>query len=120
MNQQSSTPKTRPAGIILDRRAHQLRISWEDGHASSYPLDALREACPCAVCRGGHENMGAEHAPDLIELKPARSYEVKNIQLVGNYAIQFQWDDGHDSGIYTWGYLRHICPCPKCQAERKG
>ncbi len=120
MNQQSNTPRTRPAGIILDRRAHQLRISWEDGHASSYPLDALREACPCAVCRGGHENMGVEHAPDLIELKPARSYEVKNIQLVGNYAIQFRWDDGHDSGIYTWGYLRHICPCPKCQAERKG
>jgi len=107
----------RPATIALSREAHHLRIVWQDGHESIYPLDALREACPCAVCRGGHEFMGPQFDPDLIELKPARSYDVRDIQAVGSYAIQITWSDGHSSGIYSWDYLRRICPCPLCRAE---
>jgi hypothetical protein len=62
--------------------------------------------------------MGAEFDPNLLELKPIRSYEIQDAQIVGNYAIQFSWDDGHNSGIYTWDYLLRICPCPQCQAKR--
>ena len=43
----------RPTDIALDRERHELRIEWRDGGISVYPLDALREACPCAFCRGG-------------------------------------------------------------------
>jgi DUF971 family protein len=114
MTHSMSDPRLRPTGITLDKEKHELRISWADEHMSVYPLDALREACPCAVCRGGHELMGREHDPNLIELKPARSYRVEKIQQVGNYAIQLWWDDGHGAGIYTWDYLRRICPCPDC------
>jgi len=100
----------RPADIALDRERHELHIEWRSGGKSVYPLDALREACPCAVCRGGHDKMGPEHDPDFIELKPARSFQVENISLVGNYALNFVWSDGHTAGIYTWDYLYRINP----------
>jgi DUF971 family protein len=112
----------RPSDITLDRNAHELRITWKrDGHLSVYPLDALREACPCASCRGGHDRMGPEYDPDLIELTPARSYDVTRAELVGKYALQLFFSDGHSSGIYTWDYLRRLCPCDACrEARRRG
>lgn len=108
----------RPKGVTLDKQAHEVRIDWGGGHISTYPLNALREACPCVVCRGGHDKMGREYDPNFIDLKPARNYQVQDAQMVGNYAIQFWWDDGHNSGIYTWEYLRRICPCPACIERR--
>lgn len=108
-----------PTDITLDREQHELRITWKDNHQSTYPLDALREACPCASCRGGHEYMGEVHTPNLLELQPARPYQVFDIQLVGGYAIQISWDDGHSAGIYTWGYLRRLCPCEYCETARR-
>lgn len=107
-----------PVDIALDRPAHALKLIWEDRHQSNFPLDALREACPCAVCRGGHEFMGAEHDPNLIELVPVQKYDAKQIQLVGSYALQITWSDNHSAGIYTWEYLRRICPCEQCQSRQ--
>jgi DUF971 family protein len=103
----------RPTGVDLDRRAGELRISWNDGRVCVYPLSHLREACPCAECRGGHDRMGAAYDPEhILALKPARSYNVENVEMVGNYALQFSWDDGHHAGIYSWEYLRRLCPPP--------
>jgi len=101
-----------PAGIAHDKTTHELKITWKDGQESVYPLDALREACPCAACRGGHEFMGEKHNPDLT-LPVDRHVELENIQIVGNYALQMWWSDGHDSGIYTWAFLRRIDPALK-------
>lgn len=109
----------RPAKITLNRETRHLEVTWSDQHFSSYPLDGLREACPCAECRGGHAFMGPEHDPNLIELKPARSYDVRDLQVVGSYALQATWSDGHSAGIYSWQYLRRICPCPVCQQARQ-
>jgi DUF971 family protein len=100
----------KPANIILDRERHELRIEWRSGGSSIYPLDSLREACPCAFCRGGHDRMGPEFDPDFIELKPVRSFEVDNLELFGHYALNIAWSDGHSSGIYTWDYLHRINP----------
>lgn len=62
-------------------------------------------------CRGGHELMGREHDPDhILALTPARSYLVTGVEMIGNYALQPTWDDGHHTGIYTWEYLRRLCP----------
>jgi DUF971 family protein len=119
MSQPSAPPHHRPTNVTLNKPDHALHIQWTDNHISAYPLNELREACPCALCRGGHEFMGPQFDPNLIELKPARSYEVKDMQLIGNYALMFVWSDLHSSGIYTWDYLRRICPCPICQAERE-
>ncbi len=38
---------------------------------------------------------------------------------MGKYAINFVWNDGHQHGIYTWSYLRQICPCPECKMKRE-
>ena len=100
-----------PAKIDLHQGDGYLEITWQDDKVCRYPLSHLREACPCVQCRGGHANMGKQSNPDnLLELKPARSYGVEQIDVVGNYAIQPLWDDGHQTGIYSWEYLRDLCP----------
>ncbi|MDE2857104.1 MAG: DUF971 domain-containing protein [Chloroflexota bacterium] len=102
---------SRPAKITLNKSAETLEILWDDGLRSGYPLSQLREACPCVECRGGHANMGLANAPDdLLELKPRRSYTITGLSPVGNYALQPTWDDGHETGIYTWEYLRLLSP----------
>jgi len=76
-------------------------------------LVAGRAACAwrSVECRGGHAKMGMEHAPeDILELTPRRSYAITGMSAVGNYAVQPSWDDGHNTGIYTWEYLRLISP----------
>lgn len=106
-----ATMTPRPTGITLDKTAGELIIAWADGATCHYPLSHLREACPCVECRGGHENMGASHDPEhILVLKPARSYTVDRLELVGNYGLQPFWDDQHHTGIYTWEYLRRLCP----------
>jgi len=105
---ESNSPK--PTDIALDRERHELRIEWRDAGVSIYPLDSLREACPCAFCRGGHDRMGPEFDPDFIELKPVRSYQVEDLRLLGHYALSISWSDGHSGGIYTWEYLYRINP----------
>jgi DUF971 family protein len=103
----------RPTGITLNQPEKILEITWADGQICRYPLDQLREACPCVECRGGHQFMGMAFAPDnILTLKPRRSYAVVQLNPVGNYGLQPVWDDGHSTGLYTWEYLRHICPKP--------
>jgi DUF971 family protein len=104
-------PNVRPTGITLDKNEGILEIVWSDGATCRYPLANLREACPCVECRGGHSRMGSQFDPeDILKLTPARSYTVNSLELVGNYALMPIWDDGHSTGIYTWAYLRKLCP----------
>jgi len=103
----------RPAGITANKTKRELTITWNDGHESVYPFNLLRAACPCASCRGGHENMKA--TPDIsffdINLPDSLETRLTNIRAVGSYAITIVWEDGHDYGIYNWYYLRALCPC---------
>jgi DUF971 family protein len=92
--------------------AFQTDIGWNDGHFSSYPSWYLRENCPCASCV--EEFTGRR----LIQLGsiPANLERV-NVEPVGNYALRFAWNDDHGTGIYTFDYLRRICPCAQCLPE---
>lgn len=108
----------RPTGITADRQTRRVSIEWSDGHSSTYSFSLLRNACPCAECRGGHDKMGGIdlHWFDLPETdKPAN--RMRNLEAVGSYAITIEWEDGHHFGIYNWGFLRQICPCPQCRRE---
>lgn len=113
----------RPTAITLDRGKRLLNVAWDDGHRSVYPWDFLREGCPCVECRGGHDNMGKP--PDVdnllltIPLARAKSYDLARLEPVGNYALAPEWTDGHKTGLYTWLYLRGLCPCPACRAQAK-
>jgi DUF971 family protein len=100
-----------PRNVTLNKTEGYLQIDWSDGETCRYPLSHLREACPCVECRGGHANMGRDHDPEhILRLIPKRSYTCTQLDLVGNYALMPTWDDGHHTGIYTWDYLRRLCP----------
>jgi DUF971 family protein len=100
-----------PTNITLTQLAGQVTIHWSDGRKCNYPVGPLRLACPCVECRGGHDRMGPQHSPtDLRSLIPLQPFQVEKLELVGNYALQFFWDDGHHTGIYTWDYLYRLCP----------
>lgn len=102
----------KPSKISISKSTQTLVIDWEDGEQSRYPLAGLRSACPCAECRGGHQNMGQPGSPEMLEipLMDTRSAELDHIELVGNYALQISWKDGHSYGIYTWEFLRELSP----------
>ncbi len=91
---------------IAQAGGDRLRITWNDGHESVYAVRTLRLACRCAHCVEeftGRPLLRPDGVPD--DVKPVR------VSPVGRYALQFEWSDGHDSGIYTYEYLRQICPC---------
>ena len=107
----------RPKSVTLNKTNGYLEITWGDDRICQYPLSQLREACPCVECRGGHQFMSKEFDPEnILVLKPKRSYAIESLDLVGNYALQPSWDDGHHTGIYTWEYLRRLCP-PEVQSD---
>ncbi len=96
-----------------------VEIAWADGHQSRYLFGWLRDACPCATCDEARTNDGRKPGEaakaDLVALplfKPAMKPTAAH--PVGKYAIQFDWNDGHTSGIYSWQYLRDVCPCGEC------
>jgi DUF971 family protein len=91
-----------------------VAIQWSDGHASIYESATLRKKCPCAQCRDNPPQVDSEDNPfRVIGREPIR---VQSAEAVGRYAIQFFWNDGHSSGIYTYEYLREICRCQECSA----
>ena len=104
-------PEPRPTGITADRKEGTLTITWDDGSSCAYPFDLLRNACPCAECRGGHENMKPEPDDDVftIPIIDADKSKLENVTPVGNYAINIVWGDGHSYGIYNWHYLYALC-----------
>ncbi len=108
-----------PTGITANRQTADLAIAWSDGHASVYSFSLLRAACPCASCRGGHENMRPEPDESVfqVELTDSPRTRLKKIEAAGSYGIIIEWEDGHHFGIYNWQYLRKLCPCLVCRAK---
>lgn len=107
----------KPTSMTANREKKEMTVAWDDGHASFYPFSLLRAGCPCADCRGGHDRMGNFPDPAVFEtnLPDSPANRLKTIVPVGAYAISPVWEDGHDSGIYRWDYLRALCPCPQCR-----
>ena len=99
----------RPTDVKADRNRRVVTIAWTDGQICDYPFAGLRAICPCVECKGGHANMGGP--PDVHLLKAAGNdgLNLENVQAIGSYAIQFFWNDGHSTGIYTWDYLHQAC-----------
>lgn len=81
-----------------------IRITWADNRECRYRAAALRRHCPCAQCVN-------EWTGERV-LKPeaiAEELEINDLSLVGRYAINFRWSDGHETGIYSFRYLRELC-----------
>lgn len=84
----------------------ELAIAFDDGMEVYLPLPRLRHACPCAVCQGEPDALGRVVRPN-VERGP-RAYELLKFQVIGGYALQLFWADGHSSGIYSFAYLRGL------------
>ncbi len=81
-----------------------INILWEDGVEESISLKELRKRCPCATCLSERGKQGKYYIPLFAE----NQVRVKSINQVGNYAIQIRWQDGHDTGIYEYKFLRNF------------
>lgn len=84
----------------------ELAISWNDGTESFFKLEMLRRACPCAGCGGEPDVLGHISRPQVTYTDT--SFQPVSFDLVGGYALQPRWADGHSTGIYSFTYLRRL------------
>jgi DUF971 family protein len=91
----------RPVDITLHQQSNMLDVSFDDGSRYSMPVEYLRVYSPSAEVRG--------HGPGQEVLQVGKRHvSVKAIEPVGMYAIKLVFSDGHDTGIYSWDYLREL------------
>ncbi|HUI43434.1 MAG TPA: DUF971 domain-containing protein [Terriglobia bacterium] len=113
-----------PRKIKLAGEHHSIAVEWSDGHRSLYPYADLREKCPCATCTDAHGTGERPTSRPAAAPNPLALYEEplkpEKAELVGRYALNITWSDGHSTGIYTFDYLRELCPCPECRAAGQG
>ncbi len=89
---------------IMQESDARLRITWADGRVCTFDAPDLRRACPCAGCINewtGERMLRPETISD--------SLTISDIEIVGRYALNFSWSDGHSTGIYSFHYLRELC-----------
>jgi len=85
---------------------NELAIAWNDETESYCALEFLRRACPCAACGGEPDVLGNVSRPHVAYTD--KSFQLVGFDLVGGYALQPRWADGHSSGIYSFTYLRRL------------
>ena len=96
----------RLAPTNIQQIGNELGIVWNDGTESFLKLENLRRACPCAACGGEPDVLGNTSRPHVSY--SVKSFELSGFDLVGGYALQPRWADGHSTGIYSFTYLRRL------------
>ncbi len=92
--------------LRVDVIGPELAVAWSDGQESFIGLEKLRRACPCATCGGEPDVLGHVQRP-LVSYGP-QSFDLRGFRFVGGYALQPTWNDGHDTGLYTFRQLRAL------------
>lgn len=91
-----------PTQIIEDGNS-EISIVWSDNEETHYNAAQLRKACPCASCVNewtGEKILDQSKIPDDLS--------ISHTSIVGRYALSFRFSDGHDTGIYSFKYLREL------------
>lgn len=101
-----------PIDVALSNRQRTLTITWEDGDASVLPIHYLRGWCPCAGCQG--------HGPTVTFRPFDETLEISGMYEAGAYALHIRFGDGHDTGIYSWEWLRRIAPETPPEGLKRG
>ena len=121
---QAPTAATDPKSVNVSLTTGTgVDIEWRDGHRSHYDFAYLRDACPCALCNEERDKSGRQPgeppkpAPGTLPMFKEKAKPI-SAEGVGKYAIKFKWNDGHDLGIYSWHFLREVCPCEECRAVK--
>lgn len=89
-----------------------LQITWADDLVCRYGAAELRRACPCAQCVNEWTGQRVLKPEDISE-----ELVIADLSLVGRYALNFRWSDGHETGIYSFRYLREFCE--KSESDRQ-
>ena len=90
-----------PIEIVLHRASHKLEVAFDDGTRYELPCEYLRVESPSAEVQG--------HGPSQrVWVGGKRDVNISAIEPIGNYAVVLRFNDGHDSGIYTWSFLKEL------------
>ena len=90
-----------PTDIVLHNQSRMLEIVFDDGARYKLPFEFLRVYSPSAEVRG--------HGPGQETLQVGkRNVMITDVEPAGSYAVKLTFDDGHDSGLYTWEYLHEL------------
>ncbi len=93
---------------IIEESDSEVSITWSDETQSRYEAPILRRSCPCASCVNewtGKKILDDKNIPDDLTFS--------TISIVGRYALNFQFSDGHDTGIFSFAYLYNLYAPPK-------
>ena len=91
-----------PSNVVVHQQSKVLELSYEDGQAYRLPFEFLRVVSPSAEVQG--------HGPGQETLQTGkRDVVISSLEPVGHYALRPTFSDGHDSGLYSWEYLRFLC-----------
>jgi len=90
-----------PTDIRVSRQERRLDISFDDGRQFSLPAELLRVESPSAEVQG--------HGADPKRIVAGKRHVgIAGVEPVGNYAVRILFDDGHDTGLYSWAYLYEL------------
>jgi DUF971 family protein len=91
----------KPTDLILHRASHLLEVAFDDGSRYRLPCEYLRVESPSAEVQG--------HSPDQrVWVAGKRDVNISAIEPIGNYAVVLRFNDGHETGIYTWSFLKEL------------
>ncbi|MET0498507.1 MAG: DUF971 domain-containing protein [Steroidobacteraceae bacterium] len=97
----SGKPVPHPTAIKLRRKSRLLEVSFDDSAVFELPFEYLRVYSPSAEVKG--------HGPGQETLQIGKhEVQISKVEPVGNYAVRLVFDDGHDTGLYTWAYLHEL------------
>ncbi len=90
-----------PVEIRVRRAEKRLEVDFDDGRTIALPAELMRVESPSAEVQG-------HHLAQKRIVAGKRHVGITAVEPVGNYAVRVRFDDGHDTGIFTWGYLRRL------------
>ena len=88
---------------IIEENDSEISITWSDDAVTNYRASKLRRSCPCAGCVNewtGEKMLDDKNIPDDLSFD--------HISVVGRYALNFHFSDGHDTGIFSFNFLRNL------------
>jgi len=100
------TKKMTPTDLHV-KKEEGVHVAWADGTAHVLPMRFLRKHCPCAGCQGERDILGRQLMP-IVRTTYDGEITAKGAELVGNYALRIAFSDGHETGIYSFKYLREL------------
>lgn len=106
MNIQSGA-SLQPQSIHVDQQNGTFEIAWEDV-SGKVALADMRKLCPCALCDDLREQQAQMSGLHMISESEMPSVVLKDVIPVGNYAVQLRWQDGHDTGIFPYSFLKEL------------